>query len=250
MLIVGEITARRERFDAVVAALTARSADLSLEVISYSDRLTQATAELQASIRTILDPALSIVAREVGPESTTLSTLTSARVIEETLRVSVRPIIDALAEPSDTTPPAAALAPMTPPATPHAGHGTIDIHDSIRPVLCVAPLRIIAIPFIIAITTGQAHPRTPSRALAATSTHHSPTNGPSSDPPPAQHSQHTCHGPNKARNPPSPNPTGTNANDTNPGGGPPGNPATPTVCTVTAQPCADPHPCARTASIP
>ena len=152
MLIVGEITARRERFHAVVAALTARSADLSLEVISYSDRLTQATAELQASIRTILDPALSIVAREVRPESTTLSTLTSARVIEETLRVSVRPIIDALAEPTDTTPrAAAALAPVTPPATPHARHSTIDIHDSIRPVLGVAPLRIIAIPFIIAI---------------------------------------------------------------------------------------------------
>lgn len=150
MLVGGELASRRERLNAVVAVLTARSADLSLAQASYADRLTQATDSLQSSIRTILDPALAIVTREMGPESTTPSTLTTARVIQETLRVSVRPMIETLAEPSDTKPPAAQV-PGSPATPPHADRGTIDIHDSIRPVLGVVPLRIIGIPFIVAI---------------------------------------------------------------------------------------------------
>ena len=149
MIVVGELAHRRERFHAVVAALTARSADLALARASYADRLRRATDELQSSIRTILDPALSIVAREMGPETTTPSTLTSARLIQETLRVSVRPMIDTLAQPPLEQPTDAHLPDA--PAAPHAGRGTIDIHDSIRPVLGVVPLRVIGFPFIIAI---------------------------------------------------------------------------------------------------
>ena len=148
MIVVGELAHRRERFHAVVAALTARSADLSLARASYADRLQLATDELQSSIRAILDPALSIVAREVGPESTTPSTLTSARLIRETLRVSVRPMIDTLAQPPLEQPTADRQPDAKAPA--HSSHGTIDVHDSIRPVLGVVPFRVIGLPFLLA----------------------------------------------------------------------------------------------------
>jgi hypothetical protein len=149
MIVVGELAARRERLNAVVAALTARSTDLSLAMASYADRLNLATKELHASIRTMLDPALSIVTREVGPASTT-SMLTSARVIQETLRLSVRPMIDTLAEAANADLPETSIPDVTT-STPHSSQGTIDIIDSIRPVLGVVPLRIIGFPFIVAI---------------------------------------------------------------------------------------------------
>ena len=149
MIVVGELAHRRERFHAVVAALTARSAELALARASYADRLRRATDELQSSIRTILDPALSIVAREVGPESTALSTLTTARLIKETLRASVRPMIDTLAGAPGSGSPASPAQDLSA-SPPHAGQGTIDIHDSIRPVLGVVPFRLIGLPFLVA----------------------------------------------------------------------------------------------------
>ncbi len=150
MLVFGELAHRRARFTAAVADLTAQSEALSLAMSSSADRLKQAKDELQAGIRTVLDPVLAIAAREVGPVPTTDSALTSARIIQDLLRVSVRPIIETLAGQLPVKSPASPVP--EPQTSPHQErNGTIDIHDSIRPVLGVVPLRIIGFPFVVAI---------------------------------------------------------------------------------------------------
>lgn len=149
MTVVGELVHRRNRFRAFMADLNAQSIELSLSRATYSERLQNANAELEASIRSVLDPALSLAAAELDPGAPGRTSVTSARLLQEILRVSVRPMIQTLAVPASI---AAPVQPQPPgwAATPTpALRRTIDITDSIRPVLSVVPLRIIGLPVFI-----------------------------------------------------------------------------------------------------
>ena len=149
MVVVGELIYRRNRFTAVMASLNAQSIALSLSRATYAERLQNATAELEASIRAVLDPALSLAAAELDPDTPGRSSVTSARLLQEILRVSVRPMIQSLAVPAGVTAPVdPEPSGLTTAATP-APRRTIDITDSIRPVLTVVPLRIIGLPVFI-----------------------------------------------------------------------------------------------------
>lgn len=149
MIVIGELMHQRNRFRAFMADLNAQSLELSLSRATYSERLQNATAELEASIRAVLDPALSLAAAELDPGAPGRSSVTSARLLQEILRVSVRPMIQTLAVPAGTH--AAVKSKQSGQSanpTPAPGR-TIDIADSIRPVLSVVPLRIIGLPVFI-----------------------------------------------------------------------------------------------------
>jgi two-component sensor histidine kinase len=149
MVVVGELIYRSNRVTAVMASLNAQSIALSLSRATYAERLQNATAELEASIRAVLDPALSLAAAELDPDTPGRSSVTSARLLQEILRVSVRPMIQSLAVPAGVTAPVdPEPSGLTTAATP-APRRTIDITDSIRPVLTVVPLRIIGLPVFI-----------------------------------------------------------------------------------------------------
>ena len=149
MTVVGELVHRRNRFRAFMADLNAQSIELSLSRATYSERLQNANAELEASIRSVLDPALSLAAAELDPGASGRTSVTSARLLQEILRVSVRPMIQTLAVPAGIAAPVQPQpAGWTATPTP-ALRRTIDITDSIRPVLSVVPLRIIGLPVFI-----------------------------------------------------------------------------------------------------
>ena len=150
MIVVGELAYRRARFAGVMATLTEQSEALSLTMTADADRLKKATDELEASIRTTLDPVLSIVTRVVSSAPPDKSSLTGARLIKDILQLSVRPMIEALAEPPAVERPAR-LEPIVSTSPASAWQGTIDIRDSIRPLLGVVPFRLIGFPFIFAI---------------------------------------------------------------------------------------------------
>ena len=157
MLVVGELNDRRKRFRAVMATLTAKSMELSLSQATYAERLQHATAELEGSIRSVLDPALSLAATEMDPDTPARSGVTSARLLQEILRVSVRPMIETLSRPAGADTPSGDPFREWPALPAPAPRRTIDITDSIRPVLSVVPLRLIGLPvFLSTLALGPA----------------------------------------------------------------------------------------------
>ena len=157
MLVVGELNDRRKRFKALMTALTAKSVELSLSRATYAERLQYANAELEGSIRNVLDPALSLAAMEMDPDTPRRSGITSARLLQEILRVSVRPMIETLAHPAGPHSNAGVQLAEWPEMPAPDPPRTIDVTDSIRPVLSVVPLRIIGFPvFISTLALGPA----------------------------------------------------------------------------------------------
>ena len=140
-----------------MTVLTAKSVELSLSRATYAERLQYANAELEGSIRNVLDPALSLAAMEMDPDTPGRSGMTSARLLQEILRVSVRPMIETLAQPAGLNAHVGVQLQEWPQMPARAPRRTIDVTDSIRPVLSVVPIRIIGFPvFISTITLGPA----------------------------------------------------------------------------------------------
>lgn len=155
MILVGEFMDRRNRFRAVMTALTDKSFELSLSRATYSERLKHANAELEASIRSALDPALSLAAAELHSDTAGRSSATSARLLQEILRVSVRPMIQTLVTPNGVAAPSDSdLHGRIIDARP-GSQRTIDVTDSIRPLPAVVPPRLCGLPRFIA-TLGTA----------------------------------------------------------------------------------------------
>ena len=155
MLVAGELIDRRRRFQSALADLSAKQQELSIERATYNERLQRANFELEANIRGVLDPALSLAALEFDRDSNEHSSVTSAQLLQEILRVRIRPAIVTLNTPTE---PLSSLidAPhnfdslhVTETTSPPVARSTIDIVDSIRPALSVVPLRIIGIPLFI-----------------------------------------------------------------------------------------------------
>ncbi len=155
MLVVGELIDRRRRFQSALADLSAKQQELSIERATYNERLQRANFELEANIRGVLDPALSLAALEFDGGSTERSSVTSAQLLQEILRVRIRPAIVTLNTPTEPlssvieTPRNFDSLHLTEATSPPAARSTIDIFDSIRPALSVVPLRIIGIPLFI-----------------------------------------------------------------------------------------------------
>jgi signal transduction histidine kinase len=155
MLVVGELIDRHRRFQSTLADLAAKQQELSIERATYNERLQRANFELEANIRGVLDPTLSLAALEFDDDSTERSSVTSAQLLQEILRVRIRPAIVTLNTPTE---PLSAVI-ETPrnfdslhhieATSPPVARSTIDIFDSIRPALSVVPLRIIGIPLYI-----------------------------------------------------------------------------------------------------
>ena len=149
MIVIGELVYRRNRFQVAVTQLKAKSIELTIEHATFSERLQHSKAELSTTISNVLDPALSLAAAEFDPDAPGRTAVTSAAILQEILRVSVRPMIETLSLPMATsekvtTQPSSLADDVNP-----RHQRTIDITESIRPVLSVVPLRIIGFPVFI-----------------------------------------------------------------------------------------------------
>ena len=157
LLVVGELIDRRRRFQSAIVDLSARLQELSIARATYNERRQHATFELEANIHSVLDPALSLAALEFDRDTPERSSVTSAQLLQEILRVSVRPTIETLNTPMGLSSPATenprnSMSTNPTQAIGRQGHRPdIDIVDSIRPALSVVPLRIIGIPMFFAV---------------------------------------------------------------------------------------------------
>ena len=149
MVVIGELTYRRNRYENEIAQLNAKSIELTIERATFNERLQRSKTELGTTISNFLDPALSLAALEFDPDVPGRTQVTSAKILQELLRVNVRPMIEKLSVPADTSTLSNQQTPNSTTRPNPEGPRTIDITESIRPVLSVVPLRIIGFPVFI-----------------------------------------------------------------------------------------------------